>query len=191
MPKPNVREKIVAAGLKALHENGFHATGVQDITNAAGVPKGSFYNHFESKEALGAEIVDRYGFGDGPDPVLADQSLLGRERLRRYFTERSQSCVARNYVHGCLVGNMSAELSDSSPMIRARLAAVYEQWTVDMAATIADAQADGSMSAEFAPRDVAIFLLDAWEGAMLRSRVERDERSLDIFLRVGLAHILR
>ncbi len=61
MPRPNVREKIVDAGLRVLIEKGFNGCGVQDITAAAGVPKGSFYNHFESKEALGAEVVERYG----------------------------------------------------------------------------------------------------------------------------------
>src|SRR5215470_14003251 len=58
--KPNVREQLLDTGLQVLHERGFNATSVQDITEAAGVPKGSFYNHFESKEALGAEVVLRY-----------------------------------------------------------------------------------------------------------------------------------
>ena len=61
MPRLNTREEIVQAGLKCLVEKGFNAVGVQEITDAAGVPKGSFYNHFESKEALGVEIVERYG----------------------------------------------------------------------------------------------------------------------------------
>ena len=52
--KPNVREQLLETGLQVLHERGFNATSVQDITEAAGVPKGSFYNHFESEEDLGA-----------------------------------------------------------------------------------------------------------------------------------------
>jgi TetR/AcrR family transcriptional repressor of nem operon len=191
MAKPNVREKIVDAGLKALHEHGYHATGVQDITNAAGVPKGSFYNHFDSKEALGAEIVDRYGFGGTGSEELADKSVPALDRIRRYFDTRSQMCAARNFVNGCLIGNMTAELSDSSPMISERLSAVYASWTRDLAGAISDAQADGSMSAALSAEELAIFLLDAWEGAMLRSRVEKHPRSLDVFLRVGLTQILR
>src|SRR5215468_6021797 len=58
--KANVREQLLDTGLQVLHERGFNATSVQDITEAAGVPKGSFYNHFESKEDLGAEVVSRY-----------------------------------------------------------------------------------------------------------------------------------
>ena len=60
MARLNVREQLLSAGLDTLHRRGFNATSVQDITEAAGVPKGSFYNHFESKEALGAEAVVRY-----------------------------------------------------------------------------------------------------------------------------------
>jgi TetR/AcrR family transcriptional repressor of nem operon len=57
MAKPNLREEILTAGLATLHGRGFNATSVQDITEAAGVPKGSFYNHFASKEDLGAAVV--------------------------------------------------------------------------------------------------------------------------------------
>ena len=60
MPKPNHRDKILNAGLEVFHEHGFHFTGVQNIVDQAGVPKGSFYNHFKSKEALGLEVLDTY-----------------------------------------------------------------------------------------------------------------------------------
>ena len=191
MPKPNVKEKIVAAGLQTFYENGFHASGVQDITNNAGVPKGSFYNHFDSKEALGAEVVDRYGYGGTGKQELADQSVPALERIRRYFTTRSQACIARNFVHGCLIGNMSAELGDSSPLISERLSAVYASWTDDLAGAIHDAQVDGSVMSTIAPRELATFLLDAWEGALLRSRVEKNQRSLERFLDIGLGQVLR
>src|ERR1700740_3028853 len=58
--KPNVRERLLETGLRILHERGFNATGVQDITEAAGVPKGAFYNHFEGKEDSGAKASPRH-----------------------------------------------------------------------------------------------------------------------------------
>jgi len=190
MPKPNVKEKIVAAGLKTFHELGYHASGVQDITNCAGVPKGSFYNHFDSKEALGAEVVDRYGYGGTGSAELADPAVAPVERIRRYFTLRSQACIARNFVHGCLIGNMSAELGDSSSLISERLGAVYASWTADLAGAIRAAQADGSVSSTIAAAELATFLLDAWEGALLRSRVEKSQHSLQRFLDIGLGLVL-
>ena len=60
MSKPNVREQLIEAGLKTLLGQGFNGSGVQDVADAARVPKGSFYNHFESKEAFAAEALERY-----------------------------------------------------------------------------------------------------------------------------------
>ena len=89
MARPNVREKIVDAGLKILIEKGFNGCGVQDITAAAGVPKGSFYNHFESKEALGAEVVERYGRDNPRRAALADTSIPALRALAPYISSAS------------------------------------------------------------------------------------------------------
>ena len=84
--KPNVRDQLLDTGLQLLHERGFNATSVQDITEAAGVPKGSFYNHFESKEDLGAEVVLRYlESSNETQAVLRDPELSPHARLRKYF----------------------------------------------------------------------------------------------------------
>src|SRR4029077_6420451 len=112
MARPNVREKIVGAGLKVLIEKGFNGCGVQDITAAAGVPKGSFYNHFESKEALGAEVVDRYGRKSPGAPALAHSSPPALQRLRAHFERLNEAYTSARFGRGCLLGNFSAELAD-------------------------------------------------------------------------------
>ena len=94
MARPNTREEIIQAGLKCLVEKGFNAVGVQDITDAAGVPKGSFYNHFESKEALGVEIVERYGANQTRREILTDPTVPPLQRLRRHF-DRISCAVSR------------------------------------------------------------------------------------------------
>src|SRR6202451_4128529 len=93
MARRGTREQIVQAGLKCLVERGFNGVGVQDITDAAGVPKGSFYNHFESKEALGAEIVERYGADKRRRELLTDKSIPPLERLRRHYERLSTVCA--------------------------------------------------------------------------------------------------
>ncbi len=60
MRHTGTRDHLISTGLQVLHARGFHASGVQDITDAAQVPKGSFYTHFESKEQFGAEVLGRY-----------------------------------------------------------------------------------------------------------------------------------
>jgi TetR/AcrR family transcriptional repressor of nem operon len=190
MARPNVREKIVEAGLKVLIEKGFNGSGVQDITDAAGVPKGSFYNHFESKEALGAEVVERYGRDNPRRATLADTAIPALPRLRKHFERLNEAFTGARYGRGCLLGNFSAELADQSPMIRERLADLYLAWSTDIATVIAEAQADGAIATRTPAADLAAFLLDAYEGALLRARVEKSGRAFDRFMTVAFNHIL-
>jgi TetR/AcrR family transcriptional regulator, transcriptional repressor for nem operon len=190
MPRHNVREQIVEAGLKTLLAKGFNACGVRDITDAAGVPTGSFYNHFASKEALGAEIVERYARDNSRREALRDKTLAPLERLRRHFAGLNQMYADLGYGRGCLLGNFSAELADHSPLIRERLAALSASWTKDIENAVRDAQTDGSVSAKSNPADLAAFLLDAYEGALLRVRVEKSGAPLDRFIEVAFARLL-
>jgi TetR/AcrR family transcriptional regulator, transcriptional repressor for nem operon len=186
----NVREQIVDAGLKTLLEKGFNACGVRDITDAAGVPTGSFYNHFASKEALGAEIVERYARDNSRREALRDKTLIPLERLRRHFAGLNRMYAELEYGRGCLLGNFSAELADHSPLIREQLAALSASWTKDIENAVGDAQADGSVSTKSNPADLAAFLLDAYEGALLRARVEKSGAPLDRFVEVAFARLL-
>jgi len=188
--RPNVRQKIVDAGLKVLIEKGFNGCGVQDIAAAAGVPKGSFYNHFESKEALGAEVVERYGRDNPRRAVLADTSVPALQRLRAHFERLNEAYAGARFGRGCLLGNFSAELADQSQLIRERLADLYLSWSTDIATVIAEAQVDGSISTRTPAADLAAFLLDAYEGALLRARVEKSGRAFDRFMTVAFTQIL-
>ena len=85
MAKPNVRDKLIEAGLQTLLAGGFNGVGVQEITDAARVPKGSFYKHFDSKEALGAEIVECYGMNNTRRGILRDKNVPALARLRAHF----------------------------------------------------------------------------------------------------------
>jgi TetR/AcrR family transcriptional repressor of nem operon len=190
MARPNVREKIVEAGLKVLVEKGYNGSGVQDITEAAGVPKGSFYNHFESKEALGAEVVERYGRDNPRRAGLADRSLPPLQRLRAHFERLKESFTSARFGRGCLLGNLSAELAEQSQLIRQRLAELYLAWSTDIATVIAEAQAEGAITTRTPAADLAAFLLDAYEGALLRARVEKSGLAFDRFMTVAFTQIL-
>ncbi|HTD04848.1 TetR/AcrR family transcriptional regulator [Undibacterium sp.] len=190
MPKPSTRDQIFDAALKLLSEKGFNACSVQDITAEAGVPKGSFYNHFESKEALGVEIVEFYGDYGNLRDVLEDRSIAPMERLRQYFAGLNDTIIGRGFEQGCLLGNFSAELSDQSPLIRAQLAEIYGKWTKIIEAAIADGQADRSIGQDMDARALASFLLNAWEGATLRARAERSREAFDVFMNITFRKIL-
>jgi TetR/AcrR family transcriptional repressor of nem operon len=190
MGRPSAREGIVQAGLKCLVEKGFNAVGVQDITDTAGVPKGSFYNHFVSKEALGVEIVERYGANQTRREILTDPSVPPLQRLRRHFDRISALFAESHFKRNCILGGFSAELANQSETIRESLRKLYGQWTKDIEATIAEAQAKGEIANNTKASDLAAFLLDSYEGALLRARVERSRKPFDRFMKFAFGQLL-
>lgn len=192
MPKPNVRDKLLVAGLETMHRLGFNGCSVQDIVQAAGVPKGSFYNHFESKEALGAELLDLYWQKTANTSlrILSNEALSPLERLRRYFDALAANLASLSYEQGCLLGNFGAELSDQSRLVRDRLSALLAGWTRAVECCIHDAQLAGEVRTDLDAAILAAFLISAWEGTVLRTKVDRDERAIAQFKAVVFSAIL-
>jgi TetR/AcrR family transcriptional repressor of nem operon len=191
MPRPSLREELLAAGLEVLHQKGFNATSVQDITDAAGAPKGSFYNHFESKEALAAEALREYvERGKARREILRDATVPPLRRLRKYFETLVEAAVDAGFSAGCLLGNFAAEMSPQSTLIRKRVGEALAAWSGVIAGVIREAQESGAITAVESPKVLAAFVIDAWEGAMLRAKVAKDRAPLDAFLQVTFTRLL-
>jgi TetR/AcrR family transcriptional repressor of nem operon len=191
MPRANSRDHLVNAALETLHQRGFNGAAVQDITDAAGVPKGSFYNYFESKEALALAVIDRYAQNQRAlAAVLSDESLPAVERLRRYFSSLATIFAEQNYERGCLLGNLSTELADQSRPIRDRLGATFAAWSRAIETCIRDGQKSGEISWDGEPRVLAAFLLNSFEGAVLRMKVEKDGSPLEHFMTLIFSRVL-
>jgi TetR/AcrR family transcriptional repressor of nem operon len=187
MKKPSVREKLLQAGLDQFHRAGFNGSSVEDITDLAGVPKGSFYNHFESKEDLATEVVDRY-CELGPSALLRDTTVPPVKRLKRYFTALIER--ESGYKRGCLLGNFSSELADHSEPVRRRLETAFEAWMKLIASVIKEAQEAGELDLKVKPEQLAGVLLSTFEGALLRARAADDPKALKEFLGVGFSRLI-
>jgi TetR/AcrR family transcriptional repressor of nem operon len=183
MSKPSLREDILNAGLKVMFRSGYTGATVRDICEAAGVPLGSFTNHFRSKEAFAEEVLDRY-FAHLKGLVkqaLDDKSLTPRERLKRYLDIISGVLAGDKWNRGCLIGDFSLETASQSKLLRERLEAIFQEWRAPFVSCIAEAQTAGEIDSTFDPTDLAEFLLASWEGAILRMKVERGPAALDRF----------
>jgi TetR/AcrR family transcriptional repressor of nem operon len=189
MPRPSVRENIVEAALVEFHQRGFTACSVEDITKAAGVPKGSFYNHFKSKEVLGAEVVDRYTTGSGWRAEYGPD-VTPLEQLRARFSAMKDTQVEYGFSRGCLIGNMGSELADHSAVIRAQVDTSLEGWSDSIADSIRDAQACGELADGRDADRLSRFVLNAWEGALLRAKVVKSAEPLDDFFAVVFEDLL-
>ena len=190
MRPTGTRDHLISTGLKVLHARGFHASGVQDITEAADVPKGTFYTHFDSKERFGAEVLGRYWErrADRAIAILGDETQPPLTRLRRYFAGKTQGTGP--FDKGCMIGNFAAEMAADRRLVRDRLAAVFAAWTQLLSRCIREAQTAGELHTTLDPETLAAFLIDSFEGAVLRTKVDRDGTALQRFETIVFSTIL-
>jgi TetR/AcrR family transcriptional repressor of nem operon len=193
MGRKSVREGIVRTGLQVMFQTGYVGSSVRDIVAAAGVPQGSFTNHFASKEQFAGEVLERY-FDHVKvlmNQSLGDRTLGPRQRLMRYLDIVSARLAADHWKRGCLIGDLSLEAPGHSERLRLRLSEIYREWRAPFAECIREAQRAGEIGTEFTPIDLAEFLLASWEGAILRMKVERDQEPLERFRRIAFSTIFR
>jgi TetR/AcrR family transcriptional repressor of nem operon len=188
--KPSVREKIVAAAAERFHALGYNACGVQEIVDAAGVPKGSFYNYFKAKELLAREILDNYWAGAGLD-ILADKSIPPLERLRRHFHHIASRYKKFGFENGCLVSKFVHEASDSTPLLRKDLRRQVARWTALIAEAIREGQADRTISASIDAETTARFLIESWAGATGAMKLAASRAPIDDFFSLAFGTLLQ
>jgi TetR/AcrR family transcriptional repressor of nem operon len=188
MARVSVKQQIIDAGLGELHARGYTACSVEDITKAAGVPKGSFYNHFASKEDFAATAARRYRQVSGWPASFAAESPVNR--LREGFHALYAEARDRAYNRGCMWGNLANEVGDHSVVIREELAEALAAWSATVTGLVADAQRKGELSSADDPAQLGRFIVNAWEGAVTRSRVTRSGEPLDDFFVVVFGTLL-
>ncbi len=162
-------------------KQGYNATGIQQITDQAGVPKGSFYNHFASKEAFADVIVERYSdqMRRSWERMMRNAPAEPMAAIRHVFAqmldhhERSAECPS-----GCLIGNFAAEIALSSEVCRQSLLAAQLAWRERLAGLIAAGQAAGEIRQDLDPTALSALTWSVWEGALLRMKVERSVQPL-------------
>lgn len=189
MPKPSLRDALLDAGYDRLHAMGYAATGVATIATAARAPKGSFYNHFSSKEALAVEVLARYGQGRRLE-LLAEENVSALQRIRNHLDHLRHDLAAHRYRRGCMFGNFAAEAPGDAPALTLAVAAAMDRWRTMLARTIREGQEDGELADDFDADAAAEFIVDAWEGAALRAKVVGDGAPVDNVLRFVFGCVL-
>jgi TetR/AcrR family transcriptional regulator, transcriptional repressor for nem operon len=176
MARPSHREKILAEGLKVVHERGFGGASVRDIVRAAGVPQGSFTNHFASKEAFGLAILNLYFTTSRQviDETLRNDAMAPLDRLAAYIDRAIAPDGHEDPHNGCLIGNFSAEVVDHSELMRLRLVEIFAETRAAIAYALTAAVEAGDLRKGFDVEGVAEFILSGLQGAILMAKAERD-----------------
>ncbi|HEV2675818.1 MAG TPA: TetR family transcriptional regulator C-terminal domain-containing protein [Aliidongia sp.] len=193
MSKISNRDKILTEGLKVVHERGFSNASVRDIVQAAGVPQGSFTNHFVSKEAFGLEILDIYfanGFALIRETLLNDD-LPPLRRMQDYVEANKDRLNESGMRNGCLFGNFTAEASDHSEAIRTRLVEIFGEVQDAVAYCLKAARAAGEVSPTLDCDEVAGFFVSSLQGANLLAKALRSPAPIERFKHVLFSTVLR
>lgn len=178
--KRDARQAILDAGADLVHLQGFNRTGLAEILETAQVPKGSFYFYFKSKEDFGLALIDQYVAmaQERIGSVLQGQDRPPLERLRAMYAANRERYDAGGCMRGCPIGNLAQEMSDVSPALRQRLQQALDGIVGLLAGVLDEAVQRGDLPADLDTRQTAAFLLDAWEGALLRMKAEKSTAPL-------------
>ncbi|WP_433973098.1 TetR family transcriptional regulator C-terminal domain-containing protein [Tunturiibacter lichenicola] len=187
------REHLIEVGLKQLHLSGYTATGVKEVLDLAGVPKGSFYHYFPSKETFAVEVLQRYADQEArrAQRVLGDVSVPPLKRLRTYFEELIRVYGPDAEISGCLIGNLSLEVADHSAKLQNQLHTVFVVWQSGVAGVLREAIELGELKRSTDPDALAEFLLNSYEGALVRMKADKSKAPLEIFLRFAFEVLLK
>ena len=192
MGSRDTRKAIILAGSRLIHEKGYHHTGLQEILREAGVPKGSFYFYFKSKEDFGLQVIEAYaGF------ILHTASaMLGAEgvppltRLERFFDFFQQHFERLSLRCGCPIGNLVQEMSDQSEAFRLKLASLHDAICGLLGHCLTEAQTEGEISGGLDARETAEFIFDGWEGAVMHMKLARSAEPLATFRKILFGSVL-
>jgi TetR/AcrR family transcriptional repressor of nem operon len=178
------KDHILRAGLELMKVYGYNGTGVKDIVDAAGVPKGSFYNYFESKESFAIDALET---------VADDDYRIGRQllsaggtsplgQLQYFFEQNALRLSTDEFRIGCFFGNLGQEMSDSNEVIREKVKLVLKRNTQHIRELLDEAKDAGEIKQTAQTDIMAEFIFNAWEGTLLRMKASRSRESLDAFL---------
>lgn len=181
------------AGTAILTEQGFSASGIDGILKQVGVPKGSFYYYFDSKDAFGREIIAYYGryFARKLDRWLLDNGAPPLERLRAFVQDACTGMAKYDFKRGCLVGNLGQEINVLPETYRRLLSDILQEWQQRVALCLRLAAAQGDICADADCDALAEYFWIGWEGAVMRARLAQNARPLTHFAEMFFAALPR
>lgn len=179
----DTRALLIRSGLEHLTQSGFVGSGLDKILKQVGVPKGSFYFYFDSKEAFGLAVIESYDsyFANKLDVALLDETYSPLTRLANFVEDAKNGMFRHDFKRGCLVGNLEQEIDALPSSYRQKLIDIYHKWQSRVERCLVQAQQAGELSAEADCQAMAEFFWVGWEGAVSRARLEQSVRPLDHF----------
>jgi TetR/AcrR family transcriptional regulator, transcriptional repressor for nem operon len=193
MSTKTTKEHIIRKGAELVYLKGYNNTGIQEILQAAKVPKGSFYFYFKNKEEFGLSLIDYFSSfilhlagsrmrDGGVDPI---------DGLRSFFEMFMGFMEKQNYTCGCPIGNIAQEMSDLSEAFRDRIAGFFKEAKSLVRTYIEEARKSGRLGTDRDPEMLSDFIFNSWEGALIDMKVSKSARPLDVFMNTVFGMLLK
>lgn len=177
------KEAILQAGLEVLWEKGYNGTGVKDLVEAAGIPKGSFYFYFDSKEDFAVEALEYYIRQNNPEQGLLAQATGHDplERLQAYAALRMEGIAScsTSIKRGCMLSNLMAEMTGQNDAIRAAVLRGERKLRQPVIDLLQEAIDEGQLPADEDPEAMAAFMESTIRGAVTSAKAMQSREPLD------------
>jgi TetR/AcrR family transcriptional repressor of nem operon len=181
----NTREKIISKGAQLIHAQGYKATGIQQILDVVGIPKGSFYFYFKSKDDFGCAVIDHFTLSIGEifAGYLRDARISPLERLEKLLNYYESAFKKSGATLGCPIGNLALELADANEALRLRLQVAIEELITQIESCLEEAKNSRLLPQGLNTADTARFIFHGLEGAILHMKVVKSIEPIRTFRR--------
>lgn len=192
MNKPDTREQILIAGHELFIEKSYNGCGLKEILDRAGVPKGSFYHYFKSKEEFGLALIERAqdSTHDFMREYLRDRAYSPLNRIKRMFARIQQFHIDEGIDCQCLIPKLTLEQSQLSETMRGGLKCAQDMTHNLLAQTIREAQEHGEVKSSINAEHMAAFIFNASHGASIQMQIERNTVPYDSFVTILFENLL-
>jgi len=178
------QREIIEKSIHVMFENGYNGTGVKDLTDAAGIPKGSLYNYFSNKEDYAKEAMIYYykEMSKEQFDYLIDKKLKPLERIKKFYSTMIKDFNDEsNCKLGCFVGNLTQEMGGVSEILRETTYDILSDIVRKVKNCLTEAVEIGDLPEGKNLDILAEFIVSSWHGSLLRIKATNDKEILDDF----------
>ena len=191
--KTTKKNEIINASINLMYLHGYNGTSVKDITDAAGIPKGSFYNYFQDKEHYAVDALYYY-YSEriaAFHAILFNKKKKPLDRIKEFFKTGISLAEKQDYKEGCFLGNMTQEMGNISELIADAAANIQNEIVSMIHKNLVEASENKELKTKQNLNTIANFIITSWQGALLRMKVSNDLKVLDDFYTVVTENLLK
>ena len=179
-------EEILDIGYDVFRKNGYHNVGINQILKESGIPKGSFYNFFKSKEDFANKVMERYGEtnANSIQDFLDKSELTPIESLKSFYSFMIDINETDKYLSGCIINNMSIEVGRINEVMASKANEQFIGWLNILASVISKGQELKEITKKYSALEIAEYLHSGFYGTFSRMKVTRNRTYMDIWLKI-------